>query len=477
MHEGNPGYFAVNNPIDCFRWTEPTDGFNLISVWRHHVCKGGGVVAGLKLRVLFSAGDQVLSSVSNALILFAMAGPSSVSEFGLAILVFSILTAALGFVRGAVGTPLLLMSAHSRNRIRAESRHAISGAATFGVLVGIVALGVSVFLHEPQVGIAYAVAAPVVLAQDALRFTAMSMGEPEHAFFSDALWASAAFGVLVVTWIRPEALSIAEMIWLWSVAGGLALVYLMIRVQTLPRLTGLYRWWASFWTHRIRFGFESGIDQLAAIVIVAVSTAFIGTVAAASLRGAVTVLGPFAVLISSLPLIVIPESVRAGHTARQVWSTLRYAAWLTSAMAATIGFAAPFLPDALGRVVLGESWAEARHVLPFLGLEYAAICWIAGVYNLYRTQGASGRLLKLRIVQSLTAIVICSAAAALTGTAVGVAIGLAVSSVLVAVCLVVAAQRKHSGREDPASVPSTADRAEPGDLRRTRTGALAGTTT
>lgn len=68
-------------------------------------------MAGLKLRVLFSAGDQVLSSVSNALILFAMAGPSSVSEFGLAILVFSILTAALGFVRGAVGTPLLLMSA------------------------------------------------------------------------------------------------------------------------------------------------------------------------------------------------------------------------------------------------------------------------------------------------------------------------------------------------------------------------------
>ncbi|MFE5790836.1 MATE family efflux transporter [Rhodococcus erythropolis] len=434
-------------------------------------------MAGLKLRVLFSAGDQVLSSVSNALILFAMAGPSSVSEFGLAILVFSILTAALGFVRGAVGTPLLLMSAYSRNRIRAESRHAISGAAFFGIVVGIVALGVSVFLHEPQVGIAYAVAAPVVLAQDALRFTAMSMGEPEHAFFSDALWASVAFGVLVVTWLRPEALSIAEMIWLWSLAGALALVYLMIRVQTLPRLTGLYRWWTSFWTHRIRFGFESGIDQLAAIVIVAVSTAFIGTVAAASLRGAVTVLGPFAVLISSLPLIVIPESVRAGHTARQVWSTLRYAAWLTSAMAATIGFAAPFLPDALGRVVLGESWAEARHVLPFLGLEYAAICWIAGVYNLYRTQGASGRLLKLRIVQSLTAIVICSAAAALTGTAVGVAIGLALSSILVAVCLVVAAQRKHSGRESPVIVPSTVDRSEPGDLRRTRTGALAGTTT
>jgi hypothetical protein len=305
----------------------------------------------------------------------------------------------------------------------------------------------------------------------------MSMGEPEHAFFSDALWASAAFGVLVVTWIRPEALSIAEMIWLWSLSGALALVYLMIRVQTLPRLTGLYRWWASFWTHRVRFGFESGIDQLAAIVIVAVSTAFIGTVAAASLRGAVTVLGPFAVLISSLPLIVIPESVRAGHTARQVWSTLRYAAWLTSAMAATIGFAAPFLPDALGRVVLGESWAEARHVLPFLGLEYAAICWIAGVYNLYRTQGASGRLLKLRIVQSLTAIVICSAAAALTGTAVGVAIGLALSSILVAVCLVVAAQRKHSGREGPAIVPSTVDRSEPGDMRRARTGTLAGTTT
>ncbi|MGC0362822.1 hypothetical protein ABH922_000806 [Rhodococcus sp. 27YEA15] len=439
-------------------------------------------MAGLKLRVLYSAGDQVLSSVSNALILFAMAGPSSVSAFGLAILVFSILTAALGFVRGAVGTPLLLMSAYTGKRIRAESAHAVTAAAAFGVLIGVVAFGVALALHEPAVGIAYAVAAPVVLAQDALRFTAMSIGEPEHAFFSDGLWTLVAFGVLVVTWIRPDALSITQMIWLWTAAGTLALGYLMVRIRVLPRLRGLYRWWTSFWTHRIRFGFESGIDQLAAIVIVAISTVFIGTVAAASLRGAVTVLGPFAVLISSLPLIVIPESVRAGHTPKQVWSTLRYAAWLTSAMAATIGFAAPFLPEVLGRLILGESWAEARHVLPFLGLEYAAVCWIAGVYNLYRTQGASGRLLKMRIIQSLTAIMICSSAAFLMKTAVGVAIGLALSSILVALCLVVAAQRtvRRTGSvpsRSPNKHRSSGDHTQADDRRRTGTGTLAGTTT
>lgn len=395
-----------------------------------------------RLRVVYSAGDQILSSVSNAVILFAMAGPSSVTEFGLAVLVFSIITAALGFVRGAAGTPLLLMSANSLRSIRKESEFAAGAAAVLGVGVGGVALMVAIALAEPEVGIAYAVAAPIVLCQDALRFSAMSRGEPEHAFFSDGLWAVIAFGVLVVSWTKPGALTIPEMIWIWSGGALLGLVYLIVALRTHPRFRGVVAWARLYWRHRLRFGFEAGIDQLGAIVIVSVSTVYIGTEAAASLRGAVTVLGPFAVLISSLPLIVIPESIRAGHSKRQVWRTLVLAAWITSATAMTIGFLAPFAPDALGHMLLGDSWDVALHVLPFLGLEYAAVCWISGVYNYFRAQGASAQLLKYRIIQTCTSIAICSTAAAASRTAVGVAIGLAVSAALIALGLVVEVLRE-----------------------------------
>ncbi|MDI9898529.1 hypothetical protein QM716_01530 [Rhodococcus sp. IEGM 1409] len=400
-------------------------------------------MANLRLRVVYSVGDQVLSSVSNAVILFAMAGPSSVAEFGLAVLVFSIITASIGFVRGAAGTPLLLMSANSHRSIRVESQFASGAAAILGIGVGVIALVVSIGLSEPSVGIAYAVAAPIVLCQDALRFSSMSHGDPKHAFFSDALWAALSLVVLGVSWISPDALSIPEMIWLWSGAGFVALVYLVVALQTRPRLRGVIEWSRMYWRHRVRFGFEAGIDQLAAIVVVSVSTVYIGTEAAASLRGAVTVLGPFAVLISSLPLIVIPESIRAGHSPKQIWRTLALTAWITSMMALTIGFLAPFAPDVLGRMLLGDSWEVAIHVLPFLGLEYAAVCWISGAYNYYRAQAASERLMKYRIIQSITSIVICTVAAAVSRTAVGVAVGLALSAALIASVLVVQVMREQ----------------------------------
>lgn len=395
-----------------------------------------------RLRVIYSAGDQILSSVSNAVILFAMAGPSSVTEFGLAVLVFSIITAALGFVRGAAGTPLLLMSSNSQGSIRKESEFAAGAAAILGVGVGLIALIVAVLLAEPEVGIAYAVAAPIALSQDSLRFSAMSRGEPQHAFISDGLWALIAFGALVISWTRPDAMTIPEMIWTWSGGALLGLVYLIITLRTRPRFRGVVVWARSYWRHRLRFGVESGIDQLGAIVIVSVSTVYIGTEAAASLRGAVTVLGPFAVLISSLPLIVIPESIRAGHNKRQVWRTLVMTSWITSATAMTIGFLAPFTPDAFGHMLLGDSWDVALHVLPFLGIEYAAVCWISGVYNYFRSHGASVQLLKYRIVQTCTSIAICSTAAAVSRSAVGVAIGLAVSAAIIGIGLVVQVLRE-----------------------------------
>ena len=406
-------------------------------------------MASLKFRVVASAGDQVLSSVSNAVILFAMAGPSSVEAFGAAVLVFSIVTAAIGLVRGALGTPLLLMSGDTRPDILREASRGFAAAMVAGIAVGLVALVTSVALDEPQVGIAYAVAVPIVLAQDVLRFVAMALGEPESAFVSDAVWAFGAGAVLVVTWAAPHLLSIPEMIWAWSSAGALALLVLGYRIRVTPTVRGLRSWWTEFWQHRVRFAFESGIDQIGAIVIVSISTLFIGTVAAASLRGAVTILGPFAVLISSLPLIVIPEAVRAGHSPRQVWSTLSHAAWITSGFAATIGFLTPFVPPAWGRFLLGDSWPEATAVLPFLGLEYAAICWIAGVYNFHRSRGSSVELLRYRVMQSVLGIVVCTSAAAITRTAVGVAIGLALSASIMALCLVADMYRKSFATTAP----------------------------
>ncbi|HEX2399951.1 MAG TPA: hypothetical protein VHJ79_08190, partial [Mycobacterium sp.] len=55
--------------------------------------------------------DQVFSSLSNGLILFAVAVVSTAEDFGLISLLLMLLTAGVGCMRGALGTPLLLKAA------------------------------------------------------------------------------------------------------------------------------------------------------------------------------------------------------------------------------------------------------------------------------------------------------------------------------------------------------------------------------
>ncbi|WP_157084122.1 hypothetical protein [Millisia brevis] len=382
--------------------------------------------------MIASTGDQVLSSVSNAVILLAMAAASSAEAFGAAVLVMSIIIAALSCVRGFLGSPLLLMSGRPREEIAEESDYALWMALLIGLVVGAVAFVISWILAEPLVGLAYAFAVPMLLTQDILRFTAIADGRPEEAFVSDLIWAVASLGVYGAVIINRNLLTIPDMVGIWGVAAGVALLYLVVRLRARIRVRGMLDWVRATLSHRIRYGIEHGFDQVGAIAVVTVATAFIGTVAAAALRGAGVLLGPLAVVITALPLVFIPEARRAGHDERQMWSSLRYAAWISSCLAITVGFLGPLLPEQIGRLLLGESWQHAIVVLPMLGVEYAAICWLAAALNFYLARNDSVTLLRLRVSQTALVIIGCTAAAALTHSVIAVAFGLAGSSALVA---------------------------------------------
>ena len=80
--------------------------------------RGAGSVA------ISTAVDQVLSSASNALMVFVLAQVSSAGQFGIIGLLITVLAVCTGFNRGALGTPLLLTSNLKNRQIVAESGYA-----------------------------------------------------------------------------------------------------------------------------------------------------------------------------------------------------------------------------------------------------------------------------------------------------------------------------------------------------------------
>src|SRR6185312_15423144 len=84
--------------------------------------------SGAKLRGISGAADQVLSSLSNGLILYSVAVVSTAQYFGRISLLLTLLAAVVGTLRGALGNPLLLMAAKGTDAIRREGSFAVSAA-------------------------------------------------------------------------------------------------------------------------------------------------------------------------------------------------------------------------------------------------------------------------------------------------------------------------------------------------------------
>ena len=141
--------------------------------------------------------DQVLSSASNALMVFVLAQVSSAGQFGIIGLLISVLAFCITFDRGALGTPLLLTSNLTNRQIVAESNYALTWSLYTGGVGGFLILTLGAIFHHPWIGLAFAVALPVVLAQDVLRLTAIALGRPNLAVVADALWVAPMLGIFV----------------------------------------------------------------------------------------------------------------------------------------------------------------------------------------------------------------------------------------------------------------------------------------
>jgi hypothetical protein len=222
----------------------------------------------------------------------------------------------------------------------------------------------------------------------------------------------------------------------WAILAGISALGLALSYRLHPQFCGISSWWRATYGSRIRYSIRGCLGSINGLIILSVATALIGASAAASLRGASILFSPLAMLLTALPLAVIPESVRGGASAREVWRKLCRIGFASSLLVIAVGSALVLLPERFGQLILGDSWDFARVVLPIIAFEYFAMVWASMAEIYLYIQGKSGQLLAEMVAYSVTSIVLCTTGSFLTGTATGVAVGLAISAVATATVII-----------------------------------------
>jgi hypothetical protein len=332
-------------------------------------------------------------------------------------------------MRGTLGTTLLLKAGHEIHEIRREGSYAVTAALLISpVLAGAMWL---VNTGSPTTTLLIAIATPLALVQDVLRYVVIAEGRPHVAAMWDGVWFLGSFALLVCTWLHWRFVDVNFLIAGWGTLAFAALLGLGINSRITPAIRGFGQWLRTDWPHRLRYGIDSGLDQLAIFVMLALVAIIVNPVATAALRGATALLAPISMLTSSLPLIVIPETARRSATPQQVWRKLSRVAVPACIATLLVAVIVRVLPDSIGSLLLGNTFGLTQQIIVWIALQYAIAWWALSIMVWLKTFNRSSALLAQKITY-VSVVTGCAVGAALLfKSATGIAVALVIGATLV----------------------------------------------
>lgn len=315
------------------------------------------------VRRLVSLGDQVLSGASNFLTVALVARSTTPHGFGHFALAYAVLVALLALVRGVWGTPISL--AGSPRGSLDEAERYLSAALLSAPIMMVVIAGPTLLITRGdnwRVVVLVALAAPLVYGQDLCRFAAVSAERPGVAAASDGTWLVAvALGYI----FQPTAYAALS---IWLAGAGVGLLIAMLALRLRPRLRLGVRALRSWHSTGVGVAVMNVSLQVGSYIVLALATIAVGASSAAALRGASSVMAPVNTLIGFMSLGLLPMLHRLPEH-RQFGMVARIAALIFSLTAAWCAVLL-VLPPSVGRLLLGDTWPLARHILPWTSLEY-----------------------------------------------------------------------------------------------------------
>jgi O-antigen/teichoic acid export membrane protein len=322
--------------------------------------------------------DQALSSGSNLVVTVLAAHTLSVSTFGVFAIVFLTYVTAQGLVRALTGEPLLVHPTEAQARVgEVLGTGLLTGAVASTLCAGTAAL--LWWLHAGTAA-AFAVLAiclPLLFVQDLGRYLAFTLHRPARALVLDAVWL-----VLVVA---STALLLAggrhgltAFVACWAGSGAVAgaVVFVQYGVRRVRVGTA---WLHSTWTFSWRYAISYVSTQSAALGVSLALLAVAGAEALAAVRGALLLLGPYVQLQAAAMAAGVAEVSRLPSWAAALSRHVRRTTTLTVGVAVANAAVLLVLPDAVGRLVLGDTWTVTEPLLVPAGLLMVMLGLVTGV--------------------------------------------------------------------------------------------------
>lgn len=405
-------------------------------------------------RAGWTLADQMVASSTNALLSIVVARSVDAFEFGTFALAFLVFAFVVGMVRALVTDPLLISHAGDEpvaQRVAcaraAGASLVLGGLAGAGCLVGgIVAGGAA-----GRVLVALAVVLPGLLLQDAWRRSFFAIGRPDATFVNDLVWSVLQLSCVVLL-IRAEEVEVPPLVLAWGLSGALAAALGCLQLRRVPRPVQGLRW---LWEQRAlggRLGVDFLVSQGAFTMAMAVISALAGLTVVGAVRAGQVLLAPVQVMLLALSSFVLPLLATARADQRRFRSLLRSVT--VGAAGCTALYCVPllFVPDSVGRRLMGASWSGAESVLPLLSVQMLLIAVATGPSLALKALAQASALLRVSLVQAPILLVASVAGAELTG-APGAAAGFVLAHVVGTWAILRAVRRASTPSDGPDALP------------------------
>jgi len=375
--------------------------------------------------------DQIVSGGSNLLASVLAARTLDPSQFGLFGLAFLVYVVAQAAGRAMLCNPVLVKPAEARERIR----EVLGSAVLFGLgWAGLVAIGAGA-VHPWDGRLSWALLTlaaclPLLLLQDLGRFLAIAFLEPAVALWLDLIW-------LVLMLVAVGGLAVAGVHQLvgimlaWAGSGAVAGLVVLVRwhaVTVRPSRAWLGDTWGLAWRFAISFvTLQVSVLGLAALVRDLYGAAVLG-----ALLGAQLFMRPYSTVDVAISGSAVAEISHQANDRAFVWRHVGRITVVATVVAGLNAAAMLFLPDVLGRLALGSTWAGAQHYMAPLAAQVVLLALTVGSRAGLVGTGHVDRLTVLNVV-FIPVLLAAAVVGAVWGGPLGCAWGMTVGWVFAAV--------------------------------------------
>lgn len=326
--------------------------------------------------VSWGVADQAISSLSNFAFSLAVARTLNLYDFGAFSVALSAYYLSISVSRALATDPLIARYSSESPVNRKLGRAAATGTAMMtGLLLGCLLLLVGLSLGG-ALGLALAAVAaflPLLVLQDAFRFTYFAAGDSRSAFLIDGIWTGLTLlGLFLISMIGFDSVLVPICVWGGSAVASVLVA--MFRSRIVPRIDWTRRWLtkhrdlaSAYVTEAI---LNTGGYQLSILSIGAVA----GLATMGSIRSAILLFGPLNILFQGTRAVLVPEGVRqAKRGLRELHASVRNLGWLLVTGSALLTGILLAIPDGIGQRMLGMNWTAAKPNILAVGASFTFV--------------------------------------------------------------------------------------------------------